>query len=238
MALKRYLPENYDQKFVRENMMGPDSMMILDELAPSLDLRTGMRVLDLGCGRGLTSILLAREYDVTVFATDLWIDASENWNRICRMKLEDKIIPIHADAYEMPFPDNFFDLAVSVDAYHYFGTDEDYLKDAFAPLVKGGGQIAIAVPGLTREFENGVPENLSPFWCDDMNTFHSHRWWKDLWIKSGVVDVIEAKDLKCHREAWESWLSCDNEYAKNDIAFFGADTNNDLATVSVVAIKR
>jgi len=237
LIVKEYLSEDYDQEFIKENLMGPNSMMIMEELAPSLDLRTGMKVLDLGCGKALTSILLAKEFGVTVFATDLWIDASENWNRICLMGLEDKIIPIHAEAHNLPYANEFFDLAVSVDAYQYFGTEENYLKDFFAPLVKKGGQLAIAVPGLTREFENGVPENLKPFWVDDMNVFHTHRWWKDLWAKTKAVEVTEARDFKCHHEAWQNWLSCDNEYAKQDIAFFEADTNNDLAIVSVVAKK-
>jgi cyclopropane fatty-acyl-phospholipid synthase-like methyltransferase len=52
-------------------MMGPNSMKIIEELSESLKLEKGMRVLDLGCGKGLTSIFLAKEYDVTVFATDL-----------------------------------------------------------------------------------------------------------------------------------------------------------------------
>ncbi len=237
LILTKYLCENYDQKFVIENLMGPNSMMIMEELVRSLDLQAGMKVLDLGCGKALSSILLAKEYGVTVFATDLWIEASDNWNRIRLMGLEDKIIPIHAEANDLPYANDFFDVAISVDAYHYFGTGENYLKDSFAPLVKEGGQLAIAMPGLTREFEKGVPENLKPYWVEEMNTFHSHRWWKDLWIKSEVVEVTGAKDLKCHHDAWQSWLACDNEYAKEDIAFFNADTNNDLAIVAVVAKK-
>jgi len=68
----------YDTDFVKENMMGPNSMKIIEELSESLELEKGMRVLDLGCGRGLTSIFLAKEYDVTVFATDFWISATDN----------------------------------------------------------------------------------------------------------------------------------------------------------------
>ncbi len=68
----------YDADFLKENMMGPNSMKISSELAESLKLEKGMRVLDLGCGRGLTSIFLATEYDVAVFATDLWINATDN----------------------------------------------------------------------------------------------------------------------------------------------------------------
>lgn len=67
--LKRSL--KYDTDFLKENMMGPNSMKIIEELSESLKLEKDMRVLDLGCGRGLTSIFLAKEYDVTVFATDL-----------------------------------------------------------------------------------------------------------------------------------------------------------------------
>jgi len=52
------------------------------------------------------------------------------------MGLEDKIIPIHAEAHDLPFANEFFDLAICVDAYNYFGVEEDYLAKYLAPLVK------------------------------------------------------------------------------------------------------
>lgn len=81
--------------------MGPNSMKILEELTqmPRMpELTPGMRILDLGCGRGLTSTFLAREFGLQVFATDLWISATENFARIKEAGLEKSIIPIHADA--------------------------------------------------------------------------------------------------------------------------------------------
>lgn len=72
-----------------------------------------MRVLDPGCERELTSIFLAKEYDVTIFATDLWISATDNYERIKSMGLEDKIIPIHAEAHDLPYVQECFDLAIS-----------------------------------------------------------------------------------------------------------------------------
>lgn len=98
---------HYDTDFVKENMMGPNSMKIIEELSKSLTLKKGMRVLDLGCGNGLTSIFLAKEYGVTVFATDLWISATDNYRRFKAMGLEDKIIPIHAEAHDLPFAQDF-----------------------------------------------------------------------------------------------------------------------------------
>lgn len=43
-----------------ENMIVPNSMMILEELSQKIPLKPGMKVLDLGCGNGLTSIFLAK----------------------------------------------------------------------------------------------------------------------------------------------------------------------------------
>ena len=88
----------YDKSFIEENMMGPNSMKVLEELMESVPLKSGMRVLDLGCGNGLTSVFVAKEYGVQVFAVDLWISASDNYNRFKNMGLENQIIPIHADA--------------------------------------------------------------------------------------------------------------------------------------------
>lgn len=228
----------YDTAFVKENMMGPNALKIIEELSESLRLEKGMRVLDLGCGKGLTSIFLAKEYEVTVFATDLWISATENYERIKSMGLEDKIIPIHAEAHNLPFAHEFFDLAISVDAYHYFGVEADYLTKYFAPLAKKGGQIAVAVPGLKQEFTNGVPAELAPYWSDDMNlTLHSCDWWYNLWKNSDLVSIEECKELNCLKDSWEDWLSCDNDYARRDIKMMEAEGGKYFNLVSIIASK-
>ena len=68
----------YDKQFVSDNLMESNALKIAEELTMNLDLQPGMRVLDLGCGKWLTSIFLAKEFGVEVFATDLWISATEN----------------------------------------------------------------------------------------------------------------------------------------------------------------
>mgnify|MGYP000889779319 FL=1 len=228
----------YDFDFVKENMMGPNSMKILEEVSESLKLEKGMRILDLGCGRGLTSIFLAKEYDVTVFATDLWVSATDNYERIKSMGLEDKIIPIHAEAHDLPFANEFFDVAISVDAYHYFGIEADYLTNHFAPLVKKGGQIAVAVPGLKKEFTNGIPAELQPYWFDDMTlTLHSSDWWYNIWKTSDLVTIQKFGELNCFEEAWKDWLICDNDYARRDIGMMEAEGGKYFNLVSIIATK-
>lgn len=42
-----------------------------------------MRIMDLGCGMGMTSTFLAREFGVRVTAIDPWITAAANQRRFC-----------------------------------------------------------------------------------------------------------------------------------------------------------
>lgn len=227
---------DYNNDFMKDNMMGPNSMRIMWELSESLKLEKGMRVLDLGCGKGLTSIFLAKEYGVTVFATDLWISATDNYARIIEMGLKDKIIPIHAEAHDLPFAQEYFDIAVSVDAYHYFGVEEDYLSKYLAPLVRKNGQIGIAVPGLKKEFRDGIPKELKPYWTDDMN-FHSCEWWLNLWRKSQLVEVQTCNEMKCFTDAWNDWLLTNNEHTINDAGMMKAEGGNYFNLVLMTANK-
>src|SRR3954449_2170737 len=88
---------------------GANALWLTEWLAQSLDLRPGMRVLDLGCGRAASSIFLHREFGVDVWATDLWFSASENLQRIRDANVEAHVFPIHADARSLPFAAEFFD---------------------------------------------------------------------------------------------------------------------------------
>lgn len=72
LKIKFIKSNKYDTAFVKENMMGPNALKIIEELFDSLN---------------------------TVFAINLWISATENYKRIKSMGLEEKIMPIHAEAH-------------------------------------------------------------------------------------------------------------------------------------------
>lgn len=72
---------------------------MVDHRRPNCEsaINKGMRVLDLGCGKGLTSVFLAEEFGVQVFAVDLWTTATENYNRLRKLKpilKEDAVVAI------------------------------------------------------------------------------------------------------------------------------------------------
>lgn len=193
----------YDPEWMITNDMGPSSVWLTEFLVENMELRPGMKVLDMGCGKAMSSIFLAKEFGVQVWATDLWIKPSDNWKRIKEAGVEDLVFPISAEAHTLPFANDFFDAIISIDSYHYYGTNELYLF-RFAELVKQGGQIGIVVPGLNKEFEGTtVPEHLRAHWDPEWFTFHTPDWWAQLWSKTGLVDIEIADTM---RNGWDVWM--------------------------------
>ena len=186
--MKRYpKTEKYDTSWIEKNWMGPNPLWLLEELCGHMDLRPGMRVLDLGCGKGITSVFLAKEYGVTVFANDLWISATDNLRRFEEADVADRVFPIHAEAHALPYAEGFFDAAIAVDSYHYFGASETYFVDVLSKLVMPGGQFGIVVPGLAREFDKGYPETLEALWFPELYTFPMYYVQYDRNLVGGVV---------------------------------------------------
>jgi len=229
----------FEVDFLLHNMMGPNCLRLVEELTQKIAWpSSSMRVLDLGCGTGLTSIFLAKEYNAQVFAVDLWINPSENFERIIQFGLEDKIIPIYAEAHELPFARNYFDAVISIDSFHYYGADADYLDTCLIPLVKENGVIAVSVPGLKKDFFNDeVPPELQPFWVENMNMY-SMQWWKTLWEKSPNITSVECFSHVCHEAAWNEWLQCSNPYALRDVEMMKAEQGRYFDTIGMITKKK
>lgn len=230
----------YDPEWMKANMMGPNAIFLLERLSAHIDLRPGMRVLDLGCGMGITSVFLAKEFGVQVWATDLWISATDNYMRFVEADAADMVYPIHAEAHELPYADGFFDAMVSIDAYHYFGTEADYLDTHAAKLLKPGGHLGIVVPGLARELEDGeIPRGLDDYWEEDFSTFHSAGWWESFWKTSSLIRTDHVENMADGKEIWYESIWRHGEYGSDfDREFLMADKDDMLTMVMVTGIRR
>jgi SAM-dependent methyltransferase len=192
----------YDPEWVYRNSMGPNVLWLTDALTQVLPLQPGMRVLDLGCGTAISSIFLAREHGVQVFAADLWIEPSLNRARIEEAGVGDRVFPIEAEAHALPFARGYFDALVSVDSYHYYGTDIRYLSYA-AQFVKPDGVIGVVVPGnaVDPDDQPDAQVEMSPFGAD-YSTFRSADWWARHWRRTTGVSVTSADMLPNGLEMW------------------------------------
>lgn len=228
----------YHPGWIRDSASGgANSLWLTEWLAPALNLRSGMRVLDLGCGRAASSIFLHREFGVQVWATDLWFSATENSQRIRDAGVEDGVFPLHADARSLPFAAEFFDAVVSIDSYPYYGTDGFYLS-YLARFVKPGGAMGIAGSGMMQEIETDVPDHLTEWWEPGLWCLHSAPWWRRHWERTGIV-AVELADIM--PDGWQAWLDwhrtiCPDSDA--EIKALEADRGRYLGYVRLVGRRR
>jgi len=216
---------------------GANPLWMTEWLAGALDLRPGMKVLDLGCGRALSSIFLHREFGAQVWATDLWFSITENLRRIRDAGVADGVFPVHADARSLPFALEFFDAIVSIDSFFYYGTDDLYLN-YIARLVKPGGRVGMAGAGLMRELEGSVPEHLREWWTKDLWCLHSAPWWRRHWERTGIMDIEVADTLADGWQLWRDWhlaVAPDNAV---EIQALEADRGRYLGYVRMVGRRR
>ena len=233
----------YDAQWQVDTMMGPNALWLVESVTNRMHLQPGMRVLDLGCGMATSSVFLAQEFGVQVWATDLWIAAKDNWTRIREAGVEDRVFPIHAEAHALPYADGFFDAIVSIDAYQYFGTSETYTATMLR-LLKPGGEFGLAVPGLVEEIEE-VPPHLEPYWEPEFWCFHSAAWWRRHLERTGPFVVDHAGDIPDGIPHWLHWERAVAEVGypphypatEKDIPFLEDDMGKALALVEIVARK-
>jgi SAM-dependent methyltransferase len=240
------LSSKYDPQFVFRNQMGPNVLWLTEWLARDMDLRPGMKVLDLGCGKAISSIFLAKEFSVDVWATDLWIRPAENMIRIDGENLGSRIFPIRAEAHNLPYAEGFFDRIISIDSYHYFGTDQMYMG-YIARYLKPGGRMGAAVPGLHHELKDGVPQHLKKpqragniFWLWECITFHSAEWWQSLWTYYDFIKILNCEGMKNGGNLWLQWekaleASSVEKLFPADTEALEADKNLNLTFVKIIA---
>jgi cyclopropane fatty-acyl-phospholipid synthase-like methyltransferase len=241
LTLDRYPRSNtYDQQWIVDNLMGPHPLWSTEALMQVMMLEPGMRVLDLGCGTALTSIFLAREYDVDVWATDLWVDPTENWERIKNAGVADRVSPIQADAHKLPYSHGFFDAIVSIGAYNYFGTSQDYLATC-VELLKPSGVLGVVVPGIRQAPNLTPPPYLAERWGSDLCTWLPPDWWRNHWERTGLVTVETADMIPNGWQDWLHWLkTCAkvNRGYTPDEQMLEADQNTLLGLTRLVAHKQ
>lgn len=196
----------YDAKWLVDLDMGPHPLWLLEDLAADLELRPGMRVLDLGSGLGATSVFLAREYGVHVVAADLWVDPTEAGEVFRRAEVADRVLPMRVDAHRLPFGRQSFDVIVSIDAWEYFGTGDHY-PPYLAGFLRPGGQLGVATPALTSEVRElgEIPEHIDKVVGAESASWHTAAWLRSQWELSRAFRQVTARAQPDGCANWLLW---------------------------------
>lgn len=238
--MKYIKSEKYNTPDLQSKIMGPNPIKLEEELLLGHNIPNGAVVCDLGSGQGLTSVFLAKEYGFTVYAADLWSAPEENREFFDSMGLkEEQIIPVKADATDLPFQKDFFDAVVSVDSYNYFGRDEKYLDDKLLPFVKSGGYIYIAIPGMKKDCHDNLPKELLLSWTpEQLDYMHDVSYWRETVGKCKNAEIISVEEMESNEEVWADWLKQENEYAVGDRKSMEAGGGKYLNFISIVMKKK
>ena len=184
----------YDRQWIARNSLSDNPLYYVESLSEVMDFRPGMRVLDLGCGKAISSIFLAREFGVQVWAVDKVISPTKNYERVVAAGCESSVFPIASDARELPFARGFFDAIVAATSYLYYGTDERFLA-YLTRFLKAEGTIGVVDVCFTREITSidDAPEYLHEHYTDYWYYVHTVEWWRAHWERTGLVDVTTAE---------------------------------------------
>ena len=163
-----------------------------------------MRVLDLGSGRGATSVHLAREHGVEVVAADWWTPAEEAAAVFTAAGVGDRVTAVRAEAHALPFEAASFDAVVSIDAFEHFGAADGYLPHLLPRLVPDG-QLGVATPAMRREAGEmgGIPAHVRACVGWEAMAWHTAQWWQFQWETTDLVTGVTAR---CAETGWEDWL--------------------------------
>jgi SAM-dependent methyltransferase len=144
-----------DEAYVARNWVDPDPEIV--RLAPIMQGYRVRRIVDLGCGVGRHLLYLSRQgFDVH------GLDISEAGVERCREELEQQQLPatLHvADMQHIPYPDAFFDWALSVQVIHH--TTAATLRQAIqhvANKLRPGGYFFVTFPPVENASGDGGQE--------------------------------------------------------------------------------
>lgn len=99
-----------------------------------------LRILDAGCGTGATMAWLARYGTVTGF------DMSSHAIHFSRRRKEQNLAM--ASVMAMPFPDETFDLVMSLDVLYFVNIDDDTALQECTRVLVPGGRLIVRVPAF------------------------------------------------------------------------------------------
>lgn len=153
----------------------------------------GKRVLDMGCGDGVLSYLLAKE-GADVIGTD----TSDDGLRFAREQVEvrDPLKKLmckfqYASVYDVPLPDESFDVVVSCEVIEHLSEPEKMLSEA-QRLLKKDGMIILTTPYRITEvpqdenhvreyFPNELKSVVGTFFADTELQLTHHMLWRSLY---------------------------------------------------------
>lgn len=165
--------------------------------------------LDVGCGTGQSTVALADWSDKVV-----GIDNSESM--LDNAVTHPKVIYQLADAENMPFPENSFDLVFVASSFHWF-EKRKFLNQVKRVLKKSGKFLiydSFVLGGLSKDFQKAFSDRFP-------------RPFQDVKLVQGELDFFDMKFIQLHSFTFES------DYQIQDIVKYFYNLSNVSAAIEI-----
>ena len=153
-----------EKKFVNSRRQAERNIKIAEQLFTQIDSSNVKKVLEVGCGIGVLSSYLAREYKWDVTGIDL---DPEQIERAKNDNVENEYLKFfEADATKLPFENREFDMVLSFDVLHHIPNWDKAFTEISRVLSPKGAYILndLALP----RFAARISKNWGVFAVDDI----------------------------------------------------------------------
>ncbi len=177
----------YEQDWV-QNLLGdsfhPGGPDLSARLVHSLNLPENARTLDVACGVGTTTLMMARQFGLDSVGLDF---SQANIDSAIAAAGENP--PVLSEFFQgsadsLPFEDSSFDAVVCECAVSTFPDQPKVIRE-FLRVVKPGGTIGITDMVIEGELPEDVKEHVAPWTC--MAEAHSIAGYQKLFLDEGFV---------------------------------------------------
>lgn len=232
-ADRKAYPElkDYTDSEIYDRSIGCGGLYLAAHMVRQMNLKRGDIVLDLGCGFGSAAIFLAKNYGVTVIASDLWFSSSVLAERIQVEGCSNQIIPLNLDITKgIPFAENYFDAIFCMNSLFLYGDSTAFLQKLLRTL-KQGGIFCIGSECFNQEppwaSKEDVPAEFKFDWTWDVwescyGKYHSPMWWKNLLEKTEMLVIKHCEQLSDAGVLNEDLALNYYHYFSDDIRSMGA----------------
>ena len=134
-------------------------------------------ILDVGCGSGVPSLSLAKNYNATITAVDCDTKSINRLEeKVKELNLSNRVTVINNSLFDMELEENQFDIILAEGFLNVVGFQKGFLK--IIKLLKRNGYIIIHD---TYQNQNKKIKLIEKNKCKIINTFRldEHIWWND-----------------------------------------------------------
>lgn len=173
----------------------PGGIELTRSLVSGLRISQADRILDIGCGKGDTSILLAKTFGCEVYS----VDSHEAMIKQVRSRLNHdqlSIYPVLANAENLPLQSGTFTIAFS-ESVLIFTDIQKSLEELARVLTDGGKLIMVEMTSEGRWSQEEMDEVTTFYNIDFMPT---EKEWIDSLTKAGFKNINVLKASTVHEE--------------------------------------